>query len=254
MQVQVTVVDVSAGEKELESCGDFNFVSRRDVLAASGGQCSIQLPEDRGEAVASMNKALVSFLQKVHADRVLAGVLGLGGSGGTSLLSSAFGSLPIGIPKVIVSTVASGQTEPYIGTSDLVLFPSVVDICGLNSVSRVVLSNAGAAFAGMVIGRIQNSKESRNDRGNFAVGMTMFGVTTPCVNAVKERLLKEGYETLIFHATGVGGRAMEDLVRGGYIQVFWVVFSGVFATKSYNKKDLMFNSSLLSCYPLGIAN
>lgn len=217
-KVQVTVVDVSAGEKEVESCGDFNFVSRRDVLSASGGQRSIQLPKDRAEAVASMNKALVNFLQKVHGDQVLAGVAGLGGSGGTSLLSSAFHSLPIGIPKVIVSTVASGQTEPYIGTSDLVLFPSVVDICGINSVNRAVLSNAGAAFAGMIIGRIQKSKEPSNNRGSFTVGMTMFGVTTPCVNAVKDRLLKEGYETLIFHATGVGGRAMEDLVKGGFIQ------------------------------------
>ncbi|KAL0344263.1 UNVERIFIED_CONTAM: ToMV susceptible protein tm-1(GCR26) [Sesamum angustifolium] len=176
------------------------------------------LPDDRGKAIAIMNKALEVFLSKAHGDRILAGVIGLGGSGGTSLMSSAFRSLPLGIPKVIVSTVASGQTEPYVGTSDLVLFPSVVDICGINSVSRVVLSNAAAAFAGMVIGQLKMSKTSAAAGGKVTVGITMFGVTTPCVNAVKDRLAREGYETLVFHATGVGGRAMEDLVRGGFIQ------------------------------------
>ncbi|KAL0332920.1 UNVERIFIED_CONTAM: ToMV susceptible protein tm-1(GCR26) [Sesamum calycinum] len=191
--VSVTLVDVSASQKDVESY-------------------------DRGKAIAIMNKALEVFLSKAHGDRILAGVIGLGGSGGTSLMSSAFRSLPLGIPKVIVSTVASGQTEPYVGTSDLVLFPSVVDICGINSVSRVVLSNAAAAFAGMVIGQLKMSKTSAAAGGKVTVGLTMFGVTTPCVNAVKDRLAREGYETLVFHATGVGGRAMEDLVRGGFIQ------------------------------------
>ncbi|XP_055805474.1 toMV susceptible protein tm-1(GCR26) isoform X3 [Solanum dulcamara] len=219
-KVGVTVVDVSTSLKETDSCADFDFVPRKDVLSCceQGGESVVQLPDDRGQAIAIMNKALETFLSKAHNDQILAGVIGLGGSGGTSLLSSAFGSLPIGIPKVIISTVASGQTESYIGTSDLVLFPSVVDICGINNVSKIVLSNAGAAFAGIVIGRLESSKEHSITNGKFTVGVTMFGVTTPCVNAVKERLVKEGYETLVFHATGVGGRAMEDLVRGGFIQ------------------------------------
>lgn len=180
----------------------------------------MQLPDDRGKAIAIMNEALKKFLTKAHKNCNLTGVIGLGGSGGTSLLSSAFRSLPIGLPKLIVSTVASGQTEPYVGTSDLILFPSVVDICGINSVSRAVLSNAGAAFAGMVIGKLEKLKEACSDNEKFTVGITMFGVTTPCVTAVKDRLNKEGFETLVFHATGVGGRAMEDLVREGFIQVF----------------------------------
>nr|XP_016446125.1 PREDICTED: UPF0261 protein y4oU-like isoform X1 [Nicotiana tabacum] len=219
-KVGVTVVDVSTSPKETDSCADFDFVPRKDVLScyAPGGESVVQLPDDRGQAIAIMTKALESFLRKAHNDHILAGVIGLGGSGGTSLLSSAFRSIPIGIPKVIISTVASGQTESYIGTSDLVLFPSVVDICGINNVSKVVLSNAGAAFAGMVIGSLERSKEYSISNEKFTVGVTMFGVTTPCVNAVKERLVKEGYETLVFHATGVGGRAMEDLVRGGFIQ------------------------------------
>lgn len=212
---------MSVGPKEINSFKDFKFVSRKELLSSfyeSENKPVIQIPDVRSEAIAVMNKALTFHIKRAHERGVLAGVIGLGGSGGTSLLSSAFRSLPLGVPKVIVSTVASGQTEPYVGTSDLILFPSVVDICGINNVSRAVLSNAGAAFSGMVSGRVIGSKESSsNDK--FTVGLTMFGVTTPCVNAVKERLNKEGYETLVFHATGVGGRAMEDLVRGGFIQV-----------------------------------
>lgn len=218
-KIQVTVVDVSTSQEEVESFSDFNFVSRNTLLSQfskSGAQNLTSLPDDRGKALGIMSEAVENFVQKALDDNALAGVIGLGGSGGTSLLSHAFRSLPIGIPKIIVSTVASGQTEAYIGTSDLVLFPSVVDICGLNNVSRAILSNAGAAFAGMVIGSIQVSPTTKSDK--FTVGITMFGVTTPCVNAVKERLVEEGYETLVFHATGVGGRAMEDLVRAGLIQ------------------------------------
>ncbi|KAJ9172747.1 hypothetical protein P3X46_015957 [Hevea brasiliensis] len=197
--VEVVVVDVTCGKKETTELEGFIFVQRKDVLAY---------------------KALEYFLKKAEKNHVLAGAIGLGGTGGTSLLSSAFRSLPFGTPKVIVSTVASGRTEQYIGASDLILFPSVVDICGINSVSKVVLSNARAAFAGMVIGELEKEKSidycKNNDK--FTVGLTMYGVTTPCVSAVKERLVKEGYETLVFHATGVGGRAMESLVRDGIIQ------------------------------------
>ncbi|KAJ7953043.1 Tm-1 protein [Quillaja saponaria] len=219
LKIEVVVVDVSAGQKEIESFEDFIFVSRKDVLSCNTSvHTPTLLPDDRGKAVAIMSKALEKFLKKALDDHVLAGVIGVGGSGGTSLISSAFRSLSIGIPKVIVSTVASGQTEPYVGTSDLILFPSIVDISGINSVSRVILSNAGSAFAGMVIGRVKRLEDSTCVDEKSTVGVTMFGVTTPCVNAVQERLLKEGYESLVFHATGVGGRAMESLVLEGFIQ------------------------------------
>ncbi|KAL8473844.1 hypothetical protein ACS0TY_030631 [Phlomoides rotata] len=220
-ELLVTLVDVSTGNKDVESCDDFGFVSKTDVLSCCSGageKHGTLLPDDRGKAIATMNKALQVFLSKAHGDCALAGVIGLGGSGGTSLMSSAFRSLPLGIPKMIVSTVASGQTEPYVGTSDLVLFPSVVDICGINNVSRVVLSNAAAAFAGMVIGHLGSKMSLATASEKGTVGITMFGVTTSCVNAVKDRLAREGFETLVFHATGVGGRAMEDLVKGGFIQ------------------------------------
>ncbi|XP_068465608.1 toMV susceptible protein tm-1(GCR26) isoform X5 [Phaseolus vulgaris] len=219
-KVEVVVVDVSTGSNAPQSLQDFPFVSRNDVVSSynTGRDDALLLPDDRGKAVSVMSQALEQFLKKSHEDQCLVGVIGVGGSGGTSLLSSPFTSLPIGIPKVIVSTVASGQTEPYVGTSDLVLFPSVVDIAGINRVSRLILSNAAAAFAGMVVGRCQSLKDSSSLENKPTVGITMFGVTTPCVNAVQDRLHEEGYETLVFHATGVGGRAMENLVREGFIQ------------------------------------
>lgn len=220
-KVQVSVIDVSTSKKKIASLEDISFVSREDVLSHYLGieeYSSFELPNDRGEAVAVMSNALGCFLKKAYEDGILVGAIGLGGSGGTSLIAPALRSLPLGVPKLIVSTVASGQTEPYIGTSDLTLLPSVVDICGVNNVSKVVLSNAGAAAAGMVIGKLLTSDDPTEMTKKPTVGLTMFGVTTPCVSAVKERLIKEGFETLVFHATGVGGRAMEDLVREGFIQ------------------------------------
>lgn len=217
-KVEVVIVDVSASpdHKGVENVPDFEFVKRDQLLSSYG---SAKLPDDRGEAVAIMSQCLETFLKLSLEDNSLAGAIGLGGSGGTSLISSAFRSLPIGVPKAIVSTVASGHTEPYVGTSDLVLIPSVVDVCGLNSVSKVVFSNAAASFAGMVLGRLTTSPASdNNDKGKCTVGITMFGVTTPCVNAVQQILTRQGYETLVFHATGVGGRAMESLVKQGFIQ------------------------------------
>lgn len=238
-------VSASTDHKEIESVVDFAFVTREEVLSCYFGSTlekkPVKLPDDRGEAVGIMSKCLENFLrQALEEDNSLAGVIGLGGSGGTSLISSAFRSLPIGIPKVIVSTVASGQTEPYVGTSDLVLIPSVVDVCGINSVSRVVFSNAGASFAGMVVGRLEMFRSSPSENGKCTVGITMFGVTTPCVNAVQEVLTKEGYETLVFHATGVGGRAMESLVKEGFIQVsLFSPFAQIWFTYSTNQLSFM---------------
>ncbi|CAD6339400.1 unnamed protein product [Miscanthus lutarioriparius] len=218
-KVQVSIVDVSTTEKTTTNdFKDITFIPRNTILSCHLGVDQHNLPDDRGEAIALMSKALQSFLKKRYDSGILVGAVGLGGSGGTALIAPALRLLPLGVPKLIVSTVASGHTTPYVETSDLVLFPSVVDICGINSVSRVILSNAAAAFAGMVHGILLASNESDETSTKPTIGITMFGVTTPCVNAVKDRLNKEGYETLVFHATGVGGKAMEDLVRGGFIQ------------------------------------
>ena len=228
--MEVTIVDVSTGEKGIEKLDGFSLITRKDVLSSipieEGKDRSLQLPADRGESISIMSKALNFFLQKFQEKGNLVGAIGLGGSGGTSLISPALRFLPIGVPKIIVSTVASGQTGHYVGNSDLILIPSVVDHCGLNRVSRVVLSNSAAALAGMVVGSFRRH-DDEDDGLMETVGITMFGVTTPCVTMVSEMLNREGFETLVFHATGSGGRAMEDLVRGGVIKVVTFLLVGL---------------------------
>ncbi|KAH0467773.1 hypothetical protein IEQ34_002806 [Dendrobium chrysotoxum] len=222
-KVEVTLIDVSSSTRQfkIRPPENVDFVTRDSLLYGfldAEERLSFRVPDDRGEAVQIISKALKSYLKTAHDNGILVGAIGIGGSGGTSLIAPALKSLPLGVPKLIVSTVASGQTQPYVGTSDLTLFPSVVDICGVNNVSKVILSNAAAAAAGMAIGRLLQFDISSEITRKPTVGITMFGVTTPCVTAVKERLIEEGYETLIFHATGIGGKAMEELVRDGFIQ------------------------------------
>jgi uncharacterized protein (UPF0261 family) len=199
-------VDVSASE-QVDGLAD---VKRSCVLTA-GNLGAEQLSADRGEAVGQMSACLSEYLVAEYAAGSVAGVIGLGGSGGTSLISAAVRRLPIGLPKLIVSTVASGNTSAYIDCSDLVLFPSVVDVAGLNPVSMDVLQNAAHALVGMV------ERRSKITSVKPLLGLTMFGVTTPCVMAVRQELEKDGWECLIFHAVGTGGRAMERLVESGRI-------------------------------------
>jgi len=166
----------------------------------------------RSEAVAVMARALKSLTQSLHAEGKLLGAIGIGGSGGTSLITPTLRSLPVGFPKVLVSTLASGNTVPIIGTSDIFLVYPVVDVAGLNRVSRAIFHEAAAALAGMV--KHPQPKDSTSQK---TVGMTMFGVTTPCVEAVRKALEEKGWECLVFHATGTGGKAMEALVSSGFI-------------------------------------
>jgi uncharacterized protein (UPF0261 family) len=167
---------------------------------------------DRSAAIQKMSSKLVEFLTKSHIDGKLVGAIGLGGSGGTALIAPALRALPIGIPKMMVSTVASGNVGPYIGCSDLVMLPSIVDVSGLNAVSTKILGNAANALAGMVCGKVGKVPVKP------ALAMTMFGVTTPCVTGVRQGLEKLGYDCLVFHATGVGGQAMEGLIESGFVQ------------------------------------
>ena len=287
----------------------------REVVAGHhpGGSAGAVLGKtDRGQAVAAMAQALVAYLLTEHAAGRVAGVIGVGGSGGTALIAPAMRALPVGLPKVLVSTVASGNVAPYVGASDIAMMYSVTDVAGINRVSRVVLGNAARAIGGMVehveapdagpvewgmppvdqlrgrpIGRVL-TKMGRTTRERIvealteqkksglrlgeilmrmgyisaedvqsalaaqegrapavapgadrpAIGLTMFGVTTPCVTAVRKAL--EGrYDCLTFHATGTGGQAMEKLVEselidGGVIDVTTtevadLVVGGVFA-------------------------
>ena len=166
---------------------------------------------DRGSAVAGMT---VAFERWVQSRNDIAGVLAAGGSGGTALVAPGFRSLPVGVPKLIVSTVASGNTEQYVGASDMLMMHSVADVQGINSITRVVLKNAAEAVAGMARARAQPEEEHADKP---ALGLTMFGVTTPCVSSVTEQL-SDHYDCLIFHATGTGGRSMEKLMSGGQLE------------------------------------
>ncbi|QDZ12588.1 Tm-1-like ATP-binding domain-containing protein [Devosia ginsengisoli] len=163
---------------------------------------------DRGAAVAAMGTALARFLSG-RAD--IAGVLGLGGTGNTALVTQGMRALPVGMPKVMVSTVASGNTAPYVGPNDITMMYSVVDVAGLNPISRRIIENAAHAVTGMVAHHQPDATSTRP-----AVGLTMFGVTTDCVNQVR-KALEASCDTYVFHATGVGGQTMEKLLESGLI-------------------------------------
>ena len=180
-------------------------VSREEVLAGA----TLPTDGDRGNAVTAMSKALTRFLLS-HQSQYL-GVIGIGGSGGTALITAAMRELPVGLPKLMVSTVASGNVAPYVDCSDITMMYSVVDVAGINVVSKRVLGNAAAAIAGMCCA------VPDPDPPKPTVGMTMFGVTTPCVTNVRKQLEAKGSDCLVFHATGSGGRAMEKLVQSKMI-------------------------------------
>ena len=167
---------------------------------------------DRGEAMEAMGEGAAAIATRMHEAGTLKGVLGLGGSGNTSIATAAMRALPVGVPKLMVSTMASGDTEPYVGARDVMMLYSVADVEGLNQLSRRVIANAALAMVGMVANEPDVAVEERP-----TIGITMFGVTTPCVQVAREYLEERGYETIVFHATGTGGRAMEDLVRQGVI-------------------------------------
>ncbi|MBX5278725.1 UPF0261 family protein, partial [Rhizobium sp. NLR13a] len=173
------------------------------------GAAAVLGQTDRGTAVSAMAKALTAFLNS-RGD--IGAVLGLGGTGNTALVTEAMRALPIGVPKLMVSTVASGNVAPYVGPNDLTMMYSVVDVAGLNAISRKVIGNAANAAAGMVRNPIPASADDRP-----GIGMTMFGVTTSCVTQVRE-MLGETHEIYVFHATGVGGQSMEKLADSGLLQ------------------------------------
>ncbi|GIX06271.1 MAG: hypothetical protein KatS3mg115_0674 [Candidatus Poribacteria bacterium] len=182
-------------------------------VARAGGVPLEQLREraDRGESVATMAKGAATIAARLYAEGRIHGIVSLGGSAGTTIGTSAMRALPVGVPKLMVSTLTSGNVGPYVQTKDIAMMYSVVDIAGLNQISRRILANAAGAIVGMVETEVPSSVEDRP-----LIGATMFGVTTPCVTRAREVLEQAGYEVLVFHATGTGGRAMEDLIRAGF--------------------------------------
>jgi uncharacterized protein (UPF0261 family) len=189
-------------------------VGRDEVARAAGADVSeLAATGDRGAAVEMMARGASEVVKRLRAEGRLDGILGVGGSGGSAIVTHAMRQLPVGVPKLMVSTVASGDTRPYVGAVDVTMMYSVVDIAGINQISARILTNAAAAIAGMAEAQAIEIPAT----GKPLVGATMFGVTTPCVTRARERLEELGYEVLVFHATGTGGQSMEALIRGGFI-------------------------------------
>jgi uncharacterized protein (UPF0261 family) len=186
----------------------------REAVAAAGGVdlAGLVTRQDRGEAVTAMAGAAAVYLAGLVAKGEVQGVISLGGGGGTAIGTAAMRALPVGFPKVMVSTLAAGNVAPYVGTNDIVMFPSIVDISGINRLSRTLLSRAAGAICGMV----ETDPPAGEDKPLIAA--SMFGNTTDCVNQAKALLEAEGFEVLVFHATGMGGRVMEGLIESGMIQ------------------------------------
>jgi len=207
-------VDVHVVDTGVMGDPGFEPDTSAEAVAEAGGGSLADLRDrgDRGEAMDAMGRGAAEVVTRLYEDGVLDGILGLGGSGNTSIATTAMRELPVGVPKVMVSTMASGDVEPYVGATDVTMMYSVADVEGLNQLSRRIIANAALAVVGMVTNEADVDVEERP-----TVGLTMFGVTTPCVQTAREYLESEGYETIVFHATGTGGKAMEDLVRQGVI-------------------------------------
>ncbi len=187
-------------------------ISADEVAVAGGGSlAALRERGDRGEAVDVMIRGVCRLMPELYEAGRFHGVLALGGGGGTNIAAAAMQTLPVGVPKLMVSTVVSGDVSPYVGIKDVTLMYSAVDIAGLNPLSRRILANAAGAICGMVGQDVPAAKDRP------IVAASMFGVTTPCVNNIRERMEQAGYEMLVFHATGSGGRSMEGLIRDGYV-------------------------------------
>jgi len=190
-------------------------IGRAEVARAAGADPkALAATADRGAAVGAMARGAAAVARRLHGEGRLHGIAGLGGSSGTAIATAAMQALPVGVPKLMVSTLAAGDTRPYVGAVDVAMMYSVVDIAGINRVSEPILANAAAAIAGMA-----RAHESFNptESGKPVIGATMFGVTTPAVTEARRRLEERGYEVLVFHATGTGGRSLEALIDGGFL-------------------------------------
>jgi uncharacterized protein (UPF0261 family) len=208
--VDVLVVDTGV----LEPPGFPPDITRQEVAAAAGADFgALVAARDRGAAITAMASGAEVVVRRLHEEGRLDGALALGGTGGTSIATRAFRALPLGVPKLVVSTAASGNTAGYIRETDLILMPSVTDIAGLNRISTRILANAAAAVAGMVLAAPLPAAVG----GRAMVAASMFGVTTPCITRARARLETLGYEVLVFHMTGTGGRTLESLAAQGLL-------------------------------------
>jgi uncharacterized protein (UPF0261 family) len=220
--ITTSLVDIATRKTRSEA-----EVSNESVAAHHPANPALVFSDDRGQAIQSMSEAFRSFLVS-RTD--LAGVIGLGGSGGSAIIAPALQALRIGIPKILVSTLASGDVTAYVGTSDIQMINPVTDIAGLNRISRVVLGNAANSLAGMIAGSLPTDADVRPP-----IGLTTYGVTTPCVRQVTE-ILRDRFDCLAFHATNVGGRSMENLLQSGLL-------SGLIDITTSDITDLLFGGA-----------
>ena len=205
---KVLVIDVGTmGDPRLKP-----DITRSEVAAAAGADfAQLAAKQDRGESVTAMSRGAPVILAKLAEEKRIDGVISLGGGGGTAIATAAMRALPIGFPKLMVSTLASGNTAPYVGVKDIVMFPSVVDVAGLNRISRQLLARAAGAICGMV----ETQPPVAADKPIIVA--SQFGNTTPCIEHAKKILEAAGYEVIVFAATGTGGRTMESLVETGLV-------------------------------------
>ncbi len=190
-------------------------VSAEEVAQAAGTTLqALRDANDRGNGVVTMSKGATQIALKLLEEGKFDGIFSMGGTGGSSLAAAVMAALPVGVPKVLISTAASGNVEPYVGVKDVTLMYSIVDVAGLNSISRQIFTNGAAAICGMV----EQAKPPAGADSKPLVSATMYGVTTPCVTRFREKLEENGYEVLVFHATGSGGNSMEALIAGGFIK------------------------------------
>ncbi|MBB4370524.1 uncharacterized protein (UPF0261 family)/ABC-type branched-subunit amino acid transport system ATPase component [Bradyrhizobium sp. cir1] len=207
--LRTRLVDVSTSGRQ-SSCD----VSAQEIALNHGRGGSAVFGADRGAAVTAMADAFANWLRRQGN---IAGVISAGGSGAASLVAPGMRALPVGVPKLIISSIASGDVGPYVGPADITMMYSVTDVQGLNSISRAVLGNGANALAGMVKARLDEHAATAREAGGLpSVGITMFGVTTPAVQKIAAEL-RDDFECLVFHATGVGGRSMEKLVESGQL-------------------------------------
>jgi uncharacterized protein (UPF0261 family) len=196
------------GDREIQA-----DISNAEVARAAGGDIQqLRASRDKAEAMKVMTAGLTVIVRGLHAIGQLQGILSMGGTCGTAIATAAMRILPVGIPKVMVSTVGGGDTSAYVGCRDIIIIPSVVDVAGINRISRTIYANAASAIAGMVM---SDPPALKTDRPLIAA--SMFGNTTQCVDRSRAELEKHGFEVLVFHATGAGGRTMKSLVEDGLI-------------------------------------
>jgi uncharacterized protein (UPF0261 family) len=197
------------GTTDLFSVG----VEADEVVKAGGSDLELlRERKDRGEAMKAMCAGAAAMARSLHRERRFDGIIGMGGTGGSTVVTAAMRALPLGLPKVCVSTAASGNTAAYVGTKDITMIPSIVDVAGINRISRMIISRAAGAVCGMAA-----IEPPPGEGDKPIIAASMFGNTTVCVSACVEALSRQGYEVLVFHATGTGGKAMESLVNEGLV-------------------------------------